>query len=61
LDVDHGETFSGDAASKFKPAGVFNFIPVKILAPLNPGAPQGPNATETEMLPGPVGDEDNPN
>ena len=29
LDVDHGETFSGDAASKFKPAGVFNFIPVK--------------------------------
>jgi penicillin V acylase-like amidase (Ntn superfamily) len=29
LDVDHGETFSGDTASKFKPAGVFNFIPVK--------------------------------
>jgi penicillin V acylase-like amidase (Ntn superfamily) len=29
LDVEHGETFSGDAASKFKPAAVFNFIPAK--------------------------------
>jgi penicillin V acylase-like amidase (Ntn superfamily) len=29
LEVDHGETFSGDAASKFKPAEVFSFIPAK--------------------------------
>ncbi len=29
LDVDHGEIFSGDAVSKFKPARVFNFIPAK--------------------------------
>jgi len=39
----------------------FQFHSRQILAYQNPGAPQGPNATETGMLPDLVGDEDNPN